>query len=399
MNWWASTLAETGKASESAVQTDTDNFTSRYGDYNLTIHAGVTAHVTCINTYEKKEVESDTYTVTYTDGANGSAFDDQVYQNLDSGAETPKFNGTPARSGYTFNGWDPAVAETVTGDALYRATWTKNSSGDDGGDDSDTYYYVVKKVDAQDGHVLKGAKFGLYVDDKQIATATSSSEGYALFSLDERVYNRLDKDDEIYYTELTAPDGYIKSSREYTVSVDNFVKNSVLSAKRDADTVKNSSSSTPDQLNDEDHFAYVIGYKDGNVRPYGLISRAETTTIFFRLLKDSVRDGNLLTSNTYTDVADNYWANTAISTMTGLGIVQGRTATTFDPYAPITRRPICRHPAPALTTARPKAARPLPTFRATGRRLTLSAPPSWAGSRASRTAHSAPTPTSPALRP
>ena len=330
-------FVETGKENESAVQTDTDNFTSRYGDYNLTIHAGVTAHVTCINTYEKKEVESDTYTVTYTDGANGSAFDDQVYQNLDSGAETPKFNGTPARSGYTFNGWDPAVAETVTGDALYRATWTKNSSGDDGGDDSDTYYYVVKKVDAQDGHALKGAKFGLYVDDKQIATAISSSEGYALFSLDERVYNRLDKDDEIYYTELTAPDGYIKSSREYTVSVDNFVKNSVLSAKRDADTVKNSSSSTPDRLNDEEHFAYVIGYKDGNVRPYGLISRAETTTIFFRLLKDSVRDGNLLTSNTYTDVADNYWANTAISTMTGLGIVQGRTATTFDPYAPITR--------------------------------------------------------------
>ena len=76
---------------------------------------------------------------------------------------------------------------------------------------------------------------------------------------------------------------------------------------------------------------------DGNVRPYGLISRAETTTIFFRLLKDSVRDGNLLTSNTYTDVADDYWANTAISTMTGLGIVQGRSTTTFDPKAPITR--------------------------------------------------------------
>ena len=68
-----------------------------------------------------------------------------------------------------------------------------------------------------------------------------------------------------------------------------------------------------------------------------LISRAETTTIFFRLLKDSVRDGNLLTSNTYTDVADDYWANTAISTMTGLGIVQGRSTTTFDPKAPITR--------------------------------------------------------------
>ena len=51
----------------------------------------------------------------------------------------------------------------------------------------------------------------------------------------------------------------------------------------------NSRSATPDRLNDEEHFAYVIGYKDGNVRPYGLISRAETTTIFFRLLKDSGR--------------------------------------------------------------------------------------------------------------
>ena len=192
-------------------------------------------------------------------------------------------------------------------------------------------------MDAQDGHALKDAKFGLYADDEQIATATSSSKGYARFSLDERVYKKLVKNDDLYVMELTAPDGYVKSSRKYDVSVNAFVKNNVLGAQEHAITVTNSRSSTPDRLNDEEHFAYVIGYKDGNVRPYGLISRAETTTIFFRLLKDSVRDGNLLTSNTYTDVADSYWANTAISTMTGLGIVQGRTATTFDPYAPITR--------------------------------------------------------------
>ena len=328
-------FAETGKESESAVQTDTDDFTSRYGDYKLTITADKVVFVTCINTYEKKEVKPDTYTVTYTDGANGTVFENQVYTDLHAGDKTPAFNGTPTRSGYTFNGWTPDVAKTVTGNAIYKATWTKNSGGRD--DDSDTYYLAVLKVDAQDGHALKNAKFGLYVDDKQIATATSSSEGYALFSLDERVYNKLDEDDEIYYTELTAPEGYIKSSREYTVSVDNFVKNSRASAKEKAKTVKNTRTSTPDRLNDDEHFAYVIGYKDGNVRPYGLISRAETTTIFFRLLKDSVRDGNLLTSNTFTDVADDYWANTAISTMTGLGIVQGRTATTFDPKAPITR--------------------------------------------------------------
>ena len=227
--------------------------------------------------------------------------------------------------------WAPVTDGRIT----FKNTYTKKTTSRD--DDSDTYSYVVKKVDAQDGHALKDAKFGLYVDDKQIATATSGSKGYARFSLDERVYNKLDKNDDLYVRELTAPDGYVKSSRKYDVSVNDFVKNNVIGAQEQAITVTNSRSSTPDRLNDEEHFAYVIGYKDGNVRPYGLISRAETTTIFFRLLKDSVRDGNLLTSNTYTDVADNYWANTAISTMTGLGTVQGRTATTFDPYAPITR--------------------------------------------------------------
>ena len=330
-------FVETFAESEPDTQAATDDTaTTAFSDYRFEIKTSDSAiFVTCINTYEKKEVEPDTYTVTYTDGANGSAFDDQVYRGLSSGDKTPKFEGTPARSGYTFNGWTPAVAETVTGNATYTATWTKNSGGHDSS--SDTYYLAIKKIDAQDGHVLKDAKFGLYVDAKQIATATSGSKGYARFSLDERVYDKLDKNDDLYVMELTAPDGYVKSSRKYDVSVNDFVKNNVIGAQKQAITVTNSRSSTPDRLNDEDHFAYVIGYKDGNVRPYGLISRAETTTIFFRLLKDSVRDGNLLTSNTYTDVADNYWANTAISTMTGLGIVQGRTATTFDPYAPITR--------------------------------------------------------------
>lgn len=84
-------------------------------------------------------------------------------------------------------------------------------------------------------------------------------------------------------------------------------------------------------------YEYIVGHNDGNVYPNGLISRAETATVFFRLLKDEVRDGNLLTSNTYSDVPDDYWANTAISTMTGLGIVQGHSGTTFDPEAPTTR--------------------------------------------------------------
>lgn len=106
--------------------------------------------------------------------------------------------------------------------------------------------------------------------------------------------------------ELTAPEGYVKSSREYSVSPEDFVKNNVLGAQKQALTVANARTSTPGLLNDDDRFAYVRGYKDGTVRPYGLITRAETTTIFFCLLKDEVRDSNLLTSNAFTDVADSY---------------------------------------------------------------------------------------------
>ena len=67
--------------------------------------------------------EPKTFTVTYTDGADGAVFADKVYSNLSFGTATPAFSGTPAREGYTFVGWNPAVAETVTANVTYVAQW------------------------------------------------------------------------------------------------------------------------------------------------------------------------------------------------------------------------------------------------------------------------------------
>ena len=218
-----------------------------------------------------------------------------------------------------------------------------SGTGGDDGDDDDKYFFAIQKVDAQDGHALNGAKFELYQRDsrdnklaasRKTTASWGTESGIALFSVSATKTN--EGGDTWYYREITAPEGYVLDSTEHKIKAKNF-SDTADTAIENAKTVRNYRGTTPDLLNDSDHFAYVIGYMDGNVRPYGLISRAETTTIFFRLLKDSVRDGNLLTSNTYTDVADDYWANTAISTMTGLGIVQGRSTTTFDPKAPITR--------------------------------------------------------------
>lgn len=62
------------------------------------------------------------YTVTYKDGVDGAAFVDQTYT-VKENDPTPAFEGEPTREGYVFLGWEPEVAETVTGDATYVATW------------------------------------------------------------------------------------------------------------------------------------------------------------------------------------------------------------------------------------------------------------------------------------
>ena len=68
------------------------------------------------------------YTVTYTDGVdNEEVFKDQTYT-VEAGKATPAFNGAPTRKGYTFTGWKPAVAATVTGNATYEATWKTGSA-------------------------------------------------------------------------------------------------------------------------------------------------------------------------------------------------------------------------------------------------------------------------------
>lgn len=95
--------------------------------------------------------------------------------------------------------------------------------------------------------------------------------------------------------------------------------------------------SVPSMLNGDDHYAYIQGYSDGTVRPNANITRAQVATIFFRLLDEDVRDDNLTTYNTFPDVDQDYWANTAISTMASLGVINGRNSGLFDPDAYITR--------------------------------------------------------------
>lgn len=126
------------------------------------------------------------------------------------------------------------------------------------------------------------------------------------------------------------------SSKDENKDKDNNKENNKENNK-DNNTGETTPTKVPDLLNGSNHFAYVVGYKDGNVRPQGNITRAETAAIFFRLLKEEVRSENLSKHNDFADVTEDSWYNTAVSTMAGMNILKGRTANSFVPQAPITR--------------------------------------------------------------
>jgi uncharacterized repeat protein (TIGR02543 family) len=86
-----------------------------------------------------------------------------------------------------------------------------------------------------------------------------------------------------------------------------------------------------------DHFAYIIGYPDGNVHPESSITRAETATIFFRLMTDASRSACWSTTNTFTDVTADKWYNNAVSTMEKAGFVKGYSDGGFGGSRQITR--------------------------------------------------------------
>ena len=239
------------------------------------------------------------FSVTYTDGIGGTSFADEVTSDLRRGTPTPAFTGgTPTRSGYTFTGWEPSVAATVTDNAVYTAQWAKNSSSSHHSTRYTLHYESNGGTAYKDERYSSGTKVTL---DK-----TPTRESYT-------------------FTGWYADKALTQKITTVTMNSDKTVY-----AGWEATGV-------PDKLNGDDHFAYVIGYPDGKVHPEGNISRAETATIFFRLLKSDIRDGNLTADNEFSDVSDGQWHNKAVSTMAKLGIVKGRRADRFDPDASITR--------------------------------------------------------------
>ena len=135
----------------------------------------------------------------------------------------------------------------------------------------------------------------------------------------------------------TKKDGTVWQGTTYYARFSAQRRPSTPSTPAKPDETKPTLAPIPEMLNGEDHYAYLLGYEDGTVRPNGSISRAEVATVLFRLLKDDVRMQNLTKDNAYSDVSDTAWYAAAVSTLSKMGVISGYPDGTFRPNAPITR--------------------------------------------------------------
>ena len=236
------------------------------------------------------------YTVTYTDGVDGEeVFADQTYR-VPFEDTTPAFKGNPTRDGYVFDGWKPAFSDTVTGNVTYVAQWTART------DLSYTVHYYLKNTTKQvaNDKMVAGQTFNADVTENAIRIS-----GYRVYGDSVKSITIGTGTNEIifYYTRASRP-------------------------------------STPSKptLNTGDHYAYVMGYPDGTVRPNGSITRAEVSTILFRLLSDKTRDEYFTTESSFTDVKAGAWYNNSIATLEKAGvIVDTAKGGAFRPNEAITR--------------------------------------------------------------
>ena len=255
----------------------------------------------------------------------------------------------PAREGYTFLGWYDS-AENTSGEPIDFSTRTFKGAA--------TVYAHWAKNATVTFKIVNGYWSGNTAEDKTVTVVLHpQANGSASGTLDAShvpaimipaagYENTPGHWDVTPNTEKNGISGnvtytYIFGKKHHSSSDDN--NNSSKDENKDKDNNKdnNTGETTPTKvpalLNGSNHFAYVVGYKDGNVRPQGNITRAETAAIFFRLLKEEVRSENLSKHNDFADVTEDSWYNTAVSTMAGMNILKGRTANSFVPQAPITR--------------------------------------------------------------
>lgn len=306
------------------------------------------------------------YLLTYKDSLSAEVYASQTYK---YGAAVTAI-ADPTKTGYTFTGWSPTVPDTMPPGALtVYAQWRKttpdtvvfdpnNINGKtlaaksltvySGSAPWETFEVVVKEpagTQRSSGTVRLsgGSQSASFTGFDLITFPAAGTYTFTVGEVDRNTrYMSYDRN---LYT-LTVK---VEEKGGMLVISDVYYTNAAGRSYRDFPIVFSNTygsytpyvpvvpPKTPDKLNADDHFAYVIGYPDGGVHPHATITRAETATIFFRLLTEKTRKDNLTKYHSFRDVPQGAWYNAAVATMAKLKIITGYPDGTFQPDAPVTR--------------------------------------------------------------
>lgn len=306
------------------------------------------------------------YLLTYKDSLSTGVYASQTYK---YGAAVTAI-ADPTKTGYTFTGWSPTVPATMPAGALtVYAQWRKttpdtvvfdpnNINGKtlaaksltvySGSAPWETFEVVVKEpagTQRSSGTVRLsgGSQSASFTGFDLITFPAAGTYTFTVGEVDRNTrYMSYDRN---LYT-LTVK---VEEKGGMLVISDVYYTNAAGRSYRDFPIVFSNTygsytpyvpvvpPKTPDKLNADDHFAYVIGYPDGGVHPHATITRAETATVFFRLLTEKTRKDNLTKYHSFRDVPQGAWYNAAVATMAKLKIITGYPDGTFQPDAPVTR--------------------------------------------------------------
>lgn len=278
----------------------------------------VTKDVTFTAKWEKiEEVKKYTLTFNTNGGSNVKSITKNEVTTIDLSAYTTE------KSGYTFKGWysDSSLTNKVTSitldsDKTVYAKWEKDSSGTTGGNSGVTKYTLTFETNGGTNVSSVSKVRNTTVDLSKYIT---KKDGYSF---------------EGWYTdkELTKKVTKIKMTENITLYAKWTQGNDIGNSGTNTDKPNYK----PDIFSN-DHYAYIVGRDGGYIYPTASLTRAEAAEMFYRLLNSEVRAEALSRESGFSDVDEGDWFNTSISTLVNLGVLNGRTADSFDPLANITR--------------------------------------------------------------
>lgn len=248
-----------------------------------------------------------------------------------------------SREGYRFVGWATESTDKVKYEDQESIKLDEEFPNLTNDNDVVTLYAVWEEQSVTIGYVSSDTELGtVTVESEPVDAVTGTAHGSTAQAKNgARFDGWYSADGTLLSTDLTfiptKADGAVWQGTTYYARFSAQRRPSPPSTPAKPDETKPTLAPIPEMLNGEDHYAYLLGYEDGTVRPNGSISRAEVATVLFRLLKDDVRAQNLTKDNAYSDVSGTAWYAAAVSTLSKMGVISGYPDGTFRPNAPITR--------------------------------------------------------------